>query len=100
MAADRIVRKTDTAGSNDVARDDSARGGDKRDIAAAKPNVANKPLTRSRLADTLLRAHLFASRFQEPPAEQHHAESARDNASYRKGAKRPVKRPGIMSKKV
>ena len=64
------------------------------------PNPS-KPLTRSRLTDTMFVAHLFATRFQEPQTrEKRRADPADANASYRKSAKKPAKVGRFLSKKI
>ncbi len=100
MTGSKINRRADAAHAKDPARNNRNSDGGKRVPSPSAPGLANKSLTHSRLTDTLLLAHRFASRFQEPqPHGTHRAESAGDNASYRKSAKRPANKRQIASKK-
>ena len=101
MAADRDNRKADASHSTDPVRDNEDAGAPGRALVPTDASEANKPLTRSRLIDTLFLAHLFATRFQEPQTrEKRRADPADANASYRKSAKPAAKKGRFLSKKI
>jgi len=80
---------------------DNAEKPQSRALVPLDVEKPNKPLTRSRLTDSLFIAHLFATRFQEPQTrEKRRADPADANASYRKSAKRPAKTGRFLSKKI
>jgi hypothetical protein len=101
MAADKDNRKADLSRSEEPVRDSASSGSARRDLVPVSETIANKPLTRSRLSDSLFVAHLFATRFQEPQTrEKRRADPADANASYRNSAKRPARTGRFLSKKI
>ena len=74
---------------------------ERRDLVVVNPKETPHKGKRSRYADTLFLAHMFASKFDAPQQrEKRRADPADANASYRKGAKRPAKTGRVLSKKV
>lgn len=105
MPADRTGRNRDVSRAGDPVRDDTASKSERRDLIVVNPKETPHKGTsagkRSRYADTLFLAHVFASKFDAPQQrEKRRADPADANASYRKGAKRPVKTGRVLSKKV
>ena len=97
MTGSKINRRAGAAHTKDKTR---GSGGD-RDLVPAAPGIVNKSLTHSRLTETLVLAHRFASRFQEPqPHGTRRGEPAGNDVDYRKVAKRPARRPRALTKKI
>ena len=101
MLADRTKSNRDASQAADPVRDTSASESERRDLIVVNPKETPRKGKRSRYADTLFLAHMFASKFDAPQQrEKRRADPADANASYRKGAKRPVKTGRVLSKKV
>lgn len=100
MVADRDSEKSRNTASTAPSRDDAEKP-QGRALVPLDADKPNKPLTRSRLTDSLFLAHLFATRFQEPQTrEKRRAEPSDANASYRKSDKRPARTGRFLSKKI
>ena len=101
MPADRTKSSQDASQAADPIRDKSDAKSERRDLIVVNPKETPRKGKRSRYADTLFLAHMFASKFDAPQQrEKRRADPADANASYRKGAKRPVKTGRVLSKKV
>lgn len=101
MPADRTKSDQDVSQAADPIRDKSDAESECRDLVVVNPKQTPRKGKRSRYADTLFLAHMFASKFDAPQQrEKRRADPADANASYRKGAKRPVKTGRVLSKKV
>jgi hypothetical protein len=82
-------------------RDNAATDSGRRDLVVVNPQQSPHKGMRSRYADALFLAHIFASKFGAPQQrEKRKAEPAEASASYRKGTKRPAKPGCVLSKKV
>jgi hypothetical protein len=101
VLADRTKSKQDASQAADPVRDESEPGSECRDLVVVNPKETPRKGKRSRYADALFLAHMFASKFDAPQQrEKRRADPADANASYRKGSKRPVKTGRVLSKKV
>jgi hypothetical protein len=101
VPADRTKSGQDASRAGDPVRDESESKSESRDLVVVNPKETPRKGKRSHYADTLFLAHMFASKFDAPQQrEKRRADPADANASYRKGAKRPVKTGRVLSKKV
>lgn len=101
MLADKTRRNADTRPPSDPVRDRDAPEEPGRDLVVVNPKQTTRKGPRSRYADALFLAHVFATKFDAPQTRQkRRADPAEANASYRKGAKRPARHGYTVSKKV
>lgn len=79
---------------------DSADTSHQRAIVAINPTVTERH-ARSRLADVMFLAHMFATKFRAPQTcEKRRAEPGDADISYRKAAQPAVRTGRIVSRKV
>lgn len=99
MATQKIIRDME-AGDPTAPDRDSIRALPSRALVAVNPIVTERQ-GRSRLADAMFLAHMFATKFRAPQTcEKRRAAPDDANASYRK-ATQPVARTGrIVSRKI
>jgi hypothetical protein len=101
VLADRTKSSKGASQAVDPVRDESEPGPECRALVVVNPKETPRKGKRSRYADALFLAHMFASKFDAPQQrEKRRADPADANASYRKGSKRPVKTGRVLSKKV
>lgn len=99
MLADRPKRKPDAHAASDCIRDNAEA--ERRDLIVVNATETPRKGKRSRYADTLFLAHVFAAKFDVPQHRvKRRAEPADANASYRKNVNRPVRSGRVLSKKV
>ena len=96
--ADRTNRDGETAGTAYPDRDSTDTH--QRAIVAINPTIAERP-TRSRLADAMFLAHMFATKFRAPQTcAKRQAEPADADASYRKTIQPAVRTGRLVSRKI
>ena len=101
MLPDRTKSDKDASQSGDRVRDESESKSERRDLVVVNPKETPHKGKRSRYADTLFLAHMFASKFDAPQQrEKRRADPADANASYRKSARQAVKPGRYLSKKI
>jgi hypothetical protein len=102
VLADRTRRNAGTPASDEPVRDNAnPNEPGRRDLVVVNPKQTPRKGGPPRYADALFLAHMFATKFDAPQTRQkRRADPADANASYRKGAKRPVKLGRVLSKKV
>ena len=97
--ADQMNRDGETTGAAHPDRD-SVDTSHQRAIVAINPMIT-EPHTRSRLADAMFLAHMFATKFRAPQTcAKRRAEPADADASYRKSTQPAVRTGRLVSRKV
>ena len=97
--ADRTNHDGETAGTALPDRD-SADTSHQRAIVVINLTIAERP-TRSRLADAMFLAHMFATKFRAPQTcAKRRAEPADADATYRKTTQPAVRTGRLVSRKI